>query len=180
MKVVIFEGTAEEYRVFLEGQAGEQARLGETGGWGEAGKEPPPLEVEVKDSVVVKDKATVETVDLHGFMDRVLTRRALSDLQRRLLESLCAAGETGLSAGDLGKKLDIDASMLAGVLGAFGRRIHGTRGADSLAKSLGCEGGIELLFTIRHEGEGWVYRARPELIAVLQERGLTDRPDEVV
>jgi hypothetical protein len=62
---------------------------------------------------------------------RVLTRRELSDPIRKELKLLAKAGQKGLTTSELAKAIGIDRGQLAGVNGAFGRRIQNTDGWPS-------------------------------------------------
>jgi hypothetical protein len=58
----------------------------------------------------------------------VLTRRHLSRSMKGVLKALLAAGPTGLTTTDIAKAIGITTAQLAGVFGAFGRRVASTPG----------------------------------------------------
>jgi len=62
---------------------------------------------------------------------RVLTRRELSVPIRKELKVLIKAGDKGLTTTETAKAVGIDRGQLAGVNGAFGRRIENTDGWPS-------------------------------------------------
>lgn len=59
---------------------------------------------------------------------RVLTRRELHANVKKVLKTLMKAGVKGLTSAEIAKAVGIDRGQLAGVLGAFGRRIANTSG----------------------------------------------------
>jgi len=59
---------------------------------------------------------------------RVLTRRELYGNVKKALRALLRAGPKGMTSEELAKAVGIDRGQLAGVFGAFGRRIANTRG----------------------------------------------------
>jgi hypothetical protein len=65
---------------------------------------------------------------------RVLTRRELHTNVKKALKALLRAGPKGLTSEELAKAVGIDRGQLAGVLGAFGRRIANTKGWPDSAK----------------------------------------------
>jgi hypothetical protein len=59
---------------------------------------------------------------------RVLTRRALSPHLRKVLKALLKAGPDGLTTREIAEAVGISRARLAGVFGAFGRRMAHTPG----------------------------------------------------
>lgn len=59
---------------------------------------------------------------------RVLTRRELHANVKKVLKALLRAGPKGMSSEEVAKAVSIDRGQLAGVFGAFGRRIANTKG----------------------------------------------------
>lgn len=59
---------------------------------------------------------------------RVLTRRELSDDIKKALKALMKAASKGMTSEEIAKAVGIDRGQLAGVFGAFGRRIANTKG----------------------------------------------------
>lgn len=59
---------------------------------------------------------------------RVLTRRELYTNVKKALKALLRAGPKGMTSEELAKAVGIDRGQLAGVFGAFGRRIANTKG----------------------------------------------------
>ena len=158
MKIIVtstsFEGTLDEYKVWREMEkhgllAGQLEDRGH------------------ETDTVVERESLVE------FAKSVLNRRAVSKTQRKLFEVLYEAGEDGLLSSDMATKIGVTRAELAGVLGAFGRRVHNTRGAKEPEK-LGREGlrGAALLFDMTWVDGKRHYRMLPELRAALESLSL--------
>ena len=59
---------------------------------------------------------------------RVLNRRPLSTSMRKVLKTLIKAGPAGLTTTEISEAVGISRAELAGVFGAFGRRVANTPG----------------------------------------------------
>lgn len=113
MKVIIFEGTPEEFA-----------------------RAKPDLLGTHPDAVVVTERTEgpVQSVDTSTntlnkqIVMRVLTRRPLSPNLRKVLKALLKADTNGLSTKEIAKTVGINRQELAGVFGAFGRRMANTPG----------------------------------------------------
>jgi hypothetical protein len=98
-------------------------------------------------------------------MVQVLTRMPVPPAQRALYRALYDAGEAGLGATDLAAAIQRTEPELAGVLGALGRRINRTPGADADPNN---PPGVGLMFNIVQKDGQWHYRMRDELRGVLE------------
>lgn len=94
---------------------------------------------------------------------RVLERKQVPPGQRALLRALYRAGDAGLDAPELARAMDRSEPELAGVLGALGRRINGTPGANTAEPP-----GITLMLDVTAAGNGWNYRLRDAARAALE------------
>jgi hypothetical protein len=90
---------------------------------------------------------------------RVLTRRDLSDDIKKDLKALMKAGPKGLSSEELAKAVGIDRGQLAGVHGAFGRRIANTPGWPT---------GVRMIEKYRDENGQKRHRLLPVVRAALE------------
>ena len=101
--------------------------------------------------------------DERELMKRVLTRLPVPRGQRDLFKALYAAGDAGLSYGELSRAIGRKPSELAGVLGAMGHRVQGTEGMPP-GKPLG----IGLLLDVRQQEKEWHYWLRPAFRELLE------------
>jgi hypothetical protein len=107
---------------------------------------------------------------------RVLQRRRISRGQRALLKTLYEAGDEGLDFETLAATIGRSTEELSGVLGAFGRRVNQTAGAESLPEPPG----VTLLFDYRASappGGRWGWAMKPELRKALEEVGVPWQSD---
>ena len=111
----------------------------------------------------VEPPPPVMITDEQELMKRVLTRLDVPAGQRDLFKALYAAGDAGLSAGELSRAIGRTPSELAGVLGALGHRVQRTEGVPP-GKPLG----ILLLVEIREQDKEWRYWLRPAFRKVLE------------
>lgn len=65
---------------------------------------------------------------------RVLARRPLEANAKKVLKTLQRSGQNGMTTEELAKAVGIDRGQLAGVCGAFGRRVANTKGWPSKAE----------------------------------------------
>ena len=73
---------------------------------------------------------------------KVLKRRELQPNIKKLLKALQQAGHKGMTSGEIADKLNLKTTQLAGVFGAFGRRVVTTPGWPA---------GVKILETSRDE-----------------------------
>ena len=92
----------------------------------------------------------------------MLKRKSVPKGQQALYKVLYQAGKQGLSGDELAAAIGRTRSQLAGVLGALGRRINGTKGLEG-------KGGIEVILDVSMTPDGsWRYRMRPILREALE------------
>jgi hypothetical protein len=72
--------------------------------------------------------ATSNGVVSEDLVLRVFKRRELRPNIKKLLKALQQAGQKGLTSEEIAGKLALETAQLAGVFGAFGRRVANTRG----------------------------------------------------
>jgi len=110
--------------------------------------------------------------DLSQFVRAVLQRRGVPQGQKDLYKALAKAGDQGVPRDELPVRLGWTPYELSGVLGALGKRIHGTEGSEAVAKALGLGPDITLFIDIRNLGGRSYWRLREEVRQVLSEEGL--------
>jgi hypothetical protein len=82
--------------------------------------------------------------------------------QVQLYQALNKSSEKGLNSGELSKAIGRSRPQLAGILGALGNRINGTKGLEH-------KGGVEIIFDISRLSNGdYLYRMRPILRKALE------------
>lgn len=113
MKVIIFDGSPEEY-----------LRVAET-------LQNPKTTVQTSSaqSTSVKDKVGPRSVDKEEAVE-ILTRRPLSDNIKNVLRALYQAHDRSLTSEDLRNVNSHNSDEFRGMMGAFGRRVVNTVGAN--------------------------------------------------
>jgi hypothetical protein len=108
----------------------------------------------------LQPKSPVQPIDTREVILRVLRRKDISDGQKALFRALMRAGEAGLSQKELADQIGSSVRRLNGVLGALGRRISNTEGANT---------GIGLVLDVTRVGGSWHYQIKDELREILLE-----------
>lgn len=111
-------------------------------------------------------------IDVQEFIRRALNRMPLPDRQRDLFTALYEADGQQLSKSELEARLGRTPHELSGVLGALGRRIHGTTGSEQVAQQIGATASIETFLKISQINGKWYYSLRPELRELLESDGV--------
>ena len=152
-----FEGTPDEYREFLAIQSASQS----------------PGEPSDEQQVDGHQDTSADVVARRvKFIRSVLRRLHVPKINRELFSVLLAAGEQGVSRRELAEHLHLTDSQLAGVLGALGRRIHNTPGADEVAQEMGVIFPISIFLDGRQVDDQPSYRLRSDARRVLEAEGI--------
>ncbi len=156
VKVILVEGSVDDVRAIMEVirplVSGPKSSSTE-----ESASE---VESEVIDDSGGKRFVTVE------FARRVLTRLPLSQAQKAVLKTLYDAGaEEYVTTTELVRVLGFESGhQLAGVMGAFGRRIANTKGFD--------ENATFFEFRWNETAAAWEYRLPANVRKALEQEGL--------
>ncbi len=159
MKVttVTFEGTPEQYSEYLAAAS-------------------------MATSVITVTNATADrsdisnstplVIDVMEFIRRALNRMPLPDRQIDLFRALYEADAQQLSKPELEARMGRTSHELSGVLGALGRRIHGTTGSEQVTRRIGATAPIETFLKISQIQGKWYYSLRPELRELLERENI--------
>ncbi len=163
MRIVIFEGTPEEFESV-------QHLLNEDSNYnietGEATTTPSIASERVV--TVERDEQTGRVLPDRAVIEQILDRISIPNGQRALYRALYAGRDRYLNANEAAEAMGRTKDEFHGVLGALGRRIGSTSGVE-------VPEGWSWLSYIMHivwEDDHWVYRLHPETIEVLEEKNL--------
>lgn len=129
LRILDVEGNPEELATFYKGLGG--SALGASGGY-LSPSEPSSISEAANNSGVVPESSPEAAkasgpVSLH-FARRVLSRRVLSPQMKLILKQVHDAHPTLVPSADLQTLTSYTGSQLAGLFGAFGRRVANTDG----------------------------------------------------
>jgi hypothetical protein len=112
----------------------------------------------------IEEVSIDEEIDEATLIRRMLTRGPISYGQRCLYQELYHAGEQGMNNRELAQVLSRTPYQFAGLLGALGKRIFGTKGNKQYS-----DNGINLVLEVSRSGNLWNYRLRPVFRKILEE-----------
>jgi hypothetical protein len=142
MKVIQFDGTPEEFKavahLFSKGELVNGSR---------------------------SPSGTAPTIDPKSAIKKVLSRRPISEGQRALYEALA---DGPVEYQELLRKTGREASVMAGVLGALGRRVSNTKEI----RLAGLPENSEAILHWEYDGESYVYSLRDYALEALVEEGV--------
>ncbi len=114
----------------------------------------------------------IPPIPVQEFMRRALNRMSLPDRQADLFRTLGDADGQQLSKPELEARMGRTPHELSGVLGALGRRIHGTPGSEQVGQQIGARAPIETFLKISQIQGKWYYSLRPELRELMESDGV--------
>lgn len=122
VRIVSFEGTPEEFSKVKPDLFDAQPDAGE---------------VKERSGESAQGASTPPTTLGKPILMRILTRRPLSPNLRKVFKTLLKADAKGMSTKEIADSIEISLAELAGVFGAFGRRVANTPGVPDGAHIVG-------------------------------------------
>lgn len=160
MRIVIFEGTPNEFEAvqhLLDSQVSEESATVQ------ASEEQTMISTADAD-----DAKPAKVIPDRDVIARILDRRAIPDGQQSLYQALYKNRDRYLTPDEAAAEMGRTRDEFHGVLGALGRRIAATPGVQ-VPEGWGW---VTYLMHIPSQDGHWIYKLHPEVVEVLEEKGL--------